>query len=140
MSSFNFQQNSDLMALNKSIKFMEKRIYDLKKRIQSMELHLDDLEQYSRSNCIVLHNSNIEQSNNYKAFCEELIAKLDTNLKLTDKLHRNEVDIAHILLFRKKDKTKSPPIIIKFIRRSTRNDVFFSKKKLAGTVMFKRNP
>jgi len=84
-----------------------------------MELHLDDLEQYSRSNCIVFHNSNIEQSNNYKAFCEELIAKLNTNLKLTDKLHRNDIHIAHILPFRKEDKTKSPSIIIKFIQRST---------------------
>jgi len=51
-----------------------------------MELHLDDFEQYSRSNCLVFHNSNIEQSDNYKAFCEELIAKLNANLKLTDRM------------------------------------------------------
>jgi len=38
MSSYNFQKNSDLLALNKSIKFMEKIIYDLKRKIQMQEV------------------------------------------------------------------------------------------------------
>ena len=132
-------QLSQLNALRNSITFIEKKVASLKRSMQYLETKLDDLEQYSRSNCLVAHGTGISSSNNYSVFVNNVVDKLNTALQMTEKLSPNDVDIAHFLPSAgKKNNKESPPkktIIIKFVRRSIRNDVFFSKRKLAGTGM-----
>ena len=104
-----------------------------------LETKLNNLEQYIWSNCLVVYGTGILSSNNYSVFVNNVVDKLNTALQMTEKLSPNDVDIAHFLPSAgKKNNKESPPkktINIKFVRRSIRNDVFFSKRKLAGTGM-----
>ena len=134
-----------LTALFESIKHVEQKISNLKRDLKYVEIKLDDLEQYGRSNCNILHESGIEQNGNYGAFCEKVTEKLNNSLKLTKKVTIKDIDTAHNLS-KAGNKRNSiaeitqgkskPPIIIKFVRRSVRNDVFFSKKSLSGSGTF----
>ena len=112
-------QLSQLNALRKSITFIEKEVASLKRSMQYLETKLDDLEQYSRSNCLVVHGTGILSSNNYSVFVNNVVDKLKTALQMTEKLSPNDVDIAHFLPSAvKKNNKESPPkkpIIIKFV-------------------------
>ena len=103
--------------------------------IAKLEISIDELEQYGRNNCLILHglyNFPITHSN-YDEFLLKVITTL--NLHLTLSLDINCVDIAHPLPTARNGNTL---IIIKFLRRSTRNQVFkrkglFSRTGLAVT-------
>ena len=122
-----------LTALCKSIKRVEQKISNLKRDLKYVEIKLDNRQQYGRSNCIILHGSGIEQNETYGAFCEKATEKLNNSLKLTEKVTIKDIDIAHNLpsagnkrnFSAEVTQGKSKPlIIIKFVRRSVRNDVF----------------
>ena len=53
--------------------------------------------------------------------------KLNSELDLEYQIRSNDIDICHVLPSRK---SLPSPIIIKFVRRSVRNLVFYNKKKL----------
>ena len=105
---------------------------------KKLDSSLDDLNQYGRRNCLVLHglsaNTDLPNSqSNYKEFLDKIIKKINDNLSLN--LSSNNIDIAHPLPVTKNGKT---PVIIKFLRRSDRNLVYqnkrhFSKSGLAIT-------
>ena len=66
-------------------------------------------------------------------FCEKVTEKLNNSLKLTEKVTIKDTDIAHNLQSAGNKRNSSaeitqgkskPPIIIKFVHRSERNDVF----------------
>ena len=86
LAQFNF--------LIKSIACIDKKIQGLKRNIQNLELHLDDLEQYQRSNCRILHRSDIANNENYE-FLKEVINILNIKLKLpsTDVIQKQDIDI-----------------------------------------------
>ena len=106
--------------------------------IKKLDSSLDDLNQYGRRNCLVLHglsaNTDLPNSqSNYKGFLDKIIKNINDNLSLN--LSSNNIDIAHPLPVTKNGKT---PVIIKFLRRSDRNLVYqnkrhFSKSGLAIT-------
>ena len=87
----------------------------------------DDLEQYSRRNCLFLHivketkNQNIDQVT-IKTLSEEM--NIDIN---HDDLYRT-----HRIGKADRNDGKPTPIIIKFARYAVRNNVYRIKKKLKG--------
>ena len=93
---------------------------------------LDNLEQYGRKNCFILHGLNIEKlpnsHDNYSKFLEMLLSIINQSLGL--RLSTNLIDIAHPL---PKARNGKVPITIKFLRRLDRNNVFWKKKMLAGS-------
>ena len=115
-----------------------------KKNIQNLELHLDDLEQYQRSNCLILHRSDIANNENYNEFLKELVNILNIKLKLTstDVIQKQDIDIVHCLPASNRSRqdragTKFiPPIIIKFVCCSVQNHIYSSKSKLVGSGLF----
>ena len=60
--------------------------------MQYLETKLDDLEQYSRSNCLVVHGTGILSFNNHSVFVNNVVDKLNTALQMTEKLSPNDVD------------------------------------------------
>ena len=73
----------------------EKKIQGLKRNIQNLQLHLDDLELHQRSNCLILHRSDIANNENYNEFLKEVINILNIKLKLpsTDVIQTQDIDI-----------------------------------------------
>jgi len=97
--------------------------------VSKVELAVDDLEQYGRRNCLILHGlypKNLPNPySNYDGFVDELTRILNSYQNLG--INRNQIDTAHPLPTAKNGKI---PIILKFIRRSDRNMVFRNKKAL----------
>ena len=100
-----------------------------------LDSEIDNLEQYGRRNCLILHElNNFPNAHyNYNGFVEFIINT--TNKKLNLGLTNSCVDIAHPL---PKSSNGIKPIIIKFIKRSDRNATFtrnrlFAKSGLAIT-------
>ena len=100
---------------------------------------MDDLEQYQRSNCLILHRSDSANNENYNEFLKELV-KL--KLPSTDVIQKQDIDIVHCLLALNRSRqdragTKFiPPIIIKFVCCSVQNYIYSSKSKLVGSGLF----
>ena len=98
--------------------------------IAKLEFSIDELEQYGRNNCPILHGlHNFPNAHsNYDEFSLKVITTLNLHLNLS--LDINCVDIAHPLPTARNGNT---PIIIKFLRRSTRNQVFKRKRLFSRT-------
>ena len=103
------------------------------KRLSAVERRQDDLEQYSRSNCLVIHGcENVPKSKPGKYLeIENFVCNtLNEHLQLDSSLQENDLDIAHPL-----PSKKGTPIIVKFIRRTQKNEVYRKKRLLKGTKM-----
>ena len=90
----------------------------------------DDLEQYSRRNCLVLHGvneSNEENTNEIiiKTFSEELGVEIK----------EDDLDRSHWLGKPKRKDNKTRAIIVKFTRYAVRKEIFMNKSKLEGKLL-----
>ena len=100
----------------------------LEKLLRETQNSLDDLEQYGCRNCLIVHGCTDQPvGGKYPVFESYVTNKLNSELDLEYKIKSTDIDIYHILPSRK---GCPPPIIIKFVRRSVRNLVFYNKKKL----------
>lgn len=91
--------------------------------------NLDDLEQYSRRNCLLLHG--IKESSDEKT--DQIVIQI-----INDKLHLNlqpgDIDRSHRLgQSRKRPNMKPRSIIIKFVSYRSRSTVFKNKRLLKGS-------
>ena len=124
-------QKELLEELSQSITAIKATIKDLAKQIQEKEKRMDDLEQYGRSNCLILHGCvDLPKENaGYVTFENFVLDTLNSRLKFTHPIRNSDIDICHVLPSRK----GKNPIIIKFVRRSVRNQVFNNKSLLKAT-------
>ena len=98
--------------------------------LAKLEFSIDELEQYGRNNCLILHGlHNFPYAHsNYDEFLLKVITTLNLHLNLS--LDINCVDIAHPL---PRARNGNTPIKIKFLRKSTRNQVFKRKRLFSRT-------
>ena len=121
----NFEK--EMKKKNEKINQLEKTIENLVEKYKSLSSEIDDLEHYSRRNCLVLHGvneSNGENTNEIiiKTFSEEL------GVKIKD----DDIDRSHRLGKPKRKDNKPRPIIVKFARYAVRREIFMNKRKLKG--------
>ena len=103
-------------------------VEELATTVRDNEKKINDIEQYSRRNCLVLHgNKDIPSTGSYSEFELYVLNKLNSRLNLDYKISSSDIDTSHVLPTKK---SKPVPIIIKFVRRSVRELVFINKKKL----------
>ena len=103
-------------------------VTEIADRLYEQELITDDLAQYSRANCLILHGCKDlpAQEATEQDFENYVLDKLNSKIKLPKALESNDIDICHVL-----PSTKGKnPIIIKFVRRSIRNQIFARKSNL----------
>ena len=87
----------------------------------------NDLEQYSRGNCLLLHG--VVETN---AECiDDIIIKTCAE-ELGIDVKPEDLDKSHRLGKVKRNDNKPRPIIVKFARYAVRNKVFSNKRKLKG--------
>ena len=131
--SKNDEQKNELNGMKEALLKLQQMIDSTMKTLSAVERRQDDLEQYSRSNCLVIHGcENVPKSKPEKYLeIENFVCNtLNEHLQLESPLQANDLDIAHPLLSK-----KGTPVIVKFIYRTQKNEVYRKKRLLKGTKM-----
>ena len=115
--------------MEEAISRLETTVKEIARQTSENKRAIDDLEQYSRRNCLILHGCRDipKKESSYTEFESYVVNKLNLRLGLSHRIKTFDIDTCHILPSRKKD---TSPIIIKFVRRSVRDSIYSSKKNL----------
>ena len=98
------EQHQELMKLSTIIDSIKVEVGQLAEMVQ----YLDDLEQYGRSNCLILHGNNIDHRISSMDVEKYVLNILNTKLDLLTSISDSDIDICHPL----PSKTNKKPIII----------------------------
>ena len=124
----NDTQGQQLKNMEEAINRLEKIVKEVARATRENEMRIDDLEQYGRRNCLILHGcKNIPMQGSYVDFEKYVTGKLNARLTLDYKIKSHDIDTCHVLPSRKKGVI---PIIIKFVRRSVWDLVYNNKRRL----------
>lgn len=95
---------------------------ELSKKCQDFENRLDDLEQYSRINCIELNGIPEEKNEDVQRLIQKVGNSIGVNIDDTD------IDACHRLGVAKEDSKRTRGIIVKFTRRSIKEQVLQKRR------------
>ena len=118
---------TEIKNKDEKIQLLENRVEILKEEKESQGKEIDDLEQYSRRNCLLLHG--VVETNTE---CTDDIIIITCAEELGIDVKQEDLDRSHRLGKVKRNDNKPRPIIVKFARYAVRNKVFSNKKKLKG--------
>ena len=104
---------------------LEKKISDMSSKIENLEKSIDDQEQYSRRNCLVIHGISESDGENTD---DIVINTVQDKMEIT--VFINDIDRTHRI--GKKVAGKTRPIIVKLARYNMRRKIFVNKKRLKG--------
>ena len=110
---------------DEKIQLSENVVQILEEERESQGKEIDDLEQYSRRNCLLL-NGVVET--NAECTDDIIIKRYAEELRIDVK--QEDFDRGHRLGKVKRNDNKPRPILVKFARYAVRNKVFSNKKKL----------
>lgn len=140
-------QQKLLMGLFEEVKQLKIQINLKDKRIMELEERLDDLEQLSRQDNLIITGMEIKRTYAKITSGEEItedsspLEQLTLEEQVMSFLQAKKIDIQHEdislchTLPSKIDKSK-PVIVLKFISRKLRNKVIMQAKKLKGTNVY----
>lgn len=122
----------DIRQTQNQIDNLKKELDHLRQENVHLESQMDDSQQYSRRNCLLIHGIPEEDGENTTtASLNKINHRLDLQLSPSD------IDRSHRLGRPKssssKTDTKTRPIILKFISYSHREQVYSAKKGFKGT-------
>ena len=118
---------TEIKNKDEKIQLLENRVEILEEEKESQGKEIDDLEQYSRRNCLLLHG--VVKTN---AECTDDIIIKTCAEELGIDVKQEDLDRSHRLGKVKRNDNKPRPIVVKFARYAVRNKVFSSRKKLKG--------
>ena len=119
-------QASELKEMRLVFNNVKKMVDRLQTRKKEQKQKLDDLEQYGRSNCLIVHKcENVPKQGEYLENEKYICNILNQNLKLSPPLQVNDIDVAHPL---PSSNSNNCPVIVKFLRRSQKNYINSQKK------------
>ena len=127
------EKQEDLKHMQNNFNKIQQIIDSAVKQISAVEKRVDDLEQYGRSNCLIIHgHENVPDSKPGKTpETEKYVCNIiNINLQFESPLQVQDLDIAH-----PQSSKTGTPIIIKFLRKTQRNEVYPKKQLLKGTKM-----
>ena len=116
----------------KKIQLLENRVEILEEEKESQGKEIDDLEQYSRRNCLLLHG--VVETN---AQCTDDIIIKTCAEDLGIDVKQEHLDRSHRLGKVKRNDNKPRPTKVKLSRYAARNKVFSNKKKLKSKKFFR---
>ena len=127
------EQGVELEEMRTTYNNLQKIVDRLHNRIEEQERKLDDIEQYGRSNCLIVHRcEEVPNRGEYLEHEKYACYILNQNLQLNPPLQVSDIDVAHPLPSKNNN---SCPMIVKFLRRSQRNYVYSKKKLMKGKRM-----
>ncbi len=122
----NLQLQSDCEALQKTNSDNEKRISSLQKTLNERSETIEDLQQYTRRNCLIVTGLPEEKGED----TDQTIRKLAKD-KMNIDLDERDLDRSHRL--GKPQDGKRRPIVVKFTRYNTRQRFMKNRKHLKGS-------
>ncbi|KAB0797748.1 hypothetical protein PPYR_08741 [Photinus pyralis] len=121
-TSIKEQLSATIQAYEDKVNNLEEQ---LKKTRSDMDDALDAHEQYTRINSVRIFGIPEKPNENIADVVVNTIAD-----KLNCPISKADIDICHRL---PSNNANHKPIIIKFVRREIKNNIFYNKKKLKGT-------
>lgn len=115
------EQSKTLKDYEKNFETLKQENVDLNLKVIHLESKVDELEQYSRTNCLEINGIPEEKSENMI----ELVKKIGNFLEVP--LSEDDVDVCHRLGVNQEERHRG--IIIKFVRRSMKEE-FIRKRKI----------
>ena len=124
------EYEKDRKEKDKIIKNLEVKVNNLIETVAKLVKQADNQEQYSRSNCLLVHPlPEITLENTDDVVITMLKNEMDIKMFLDD------IDRSHRIGKQKDDPNKVRPAIVKFTRHNDRNKIFRNKKRLKGKKM-----
>jgi len=102
----------------------EKQIKQNEEKMKHVDSKVEELEQYSRRNCLLIHGIPYIKEDTDKVVMNFLKKKLDIELE------DNLIDRSHRLKSMTTTKNRPKPIIVKFVTHNDKDWVYYNKKKL----------
>ena len=118
---------TEIKNKDEKIQLLQNRVEILEEEKESQGNEIDDLEQYSRWNCLLLHD--VVETN---AECRDDIIIKTCAEELGIDVKQEDLDRSQRLGKVKRNGSKPRPIMVKFAHHAVRNKVFSNKKKLKG--------
>ena len=112
---------------NEKMKELKETINNLTEKNKSLSSDIDELEQYSRRNCLLLHGFQENENEN----TDDIVLKTMSE-ELNIEIKENDWDWTHRIGNRNRKDGKLRAIIVKFTRYATRSKICSNKKKLKG--------
>ena len=128
---------SQIPLIVNKIKLLEEEAKDARYALDGFAARQNNIEQRSRLNNLIWHKANeadFAEKKQGSEFSEAVVTELNKLFKLKKPLVSSDIDASHFLRKAKPQSTKRN-IIIRFVSRDRRNDLFYSKKLLKGTGM-----
>ena len=114
--------------LEKKRKSSDKRIKDLSEKLNARSQTLEDLQQYTRRNYLIITGVPEERGENTDEVVRKLVKdKCDVNVEESD------IDTSHRQRIGKPVYGKPRAIVVKFTRYSVKRKIIMARKKLKGT-------
>ena len=77
----------------KDIQLLQKELESLKKWQEVQDLKLDELQQYSRSNCLILHGNSINNKISNSEVENYIVNNINSRLELPSRICAANIDI-----------------------------------------------
>lgn len=104
-------------------------------KVRNLEIELEDAQNYSRRNCLLIHGVKEERGEKTDTKVLEIINKqlgVDITVNDIDRSHRIGKPDTNKKPKTRNNKEKTRPIIVKFVSYRERSNVFYNKRKLKG--------
>ena len=112
--------------INQSI---NKKMRDQEQKIKQQERQIEEMEQYSRRNCVVIHGLKHQNEENETEDTDDTAIKFFKN-DLNIEVKMTDIDRSHRL------PSKNKPLIVKFVRHNMKSKIFAAKKNLRGKPIY----
>ena len=123
------QERKEVLMENKVLK---SAVQTMEGKVQQMKKACNDLEQYSRRECVEIHGIPLPKSTDVKENTNEIVVKIGHLMGVDVK--EEDISVSHRLSTSKnyKGNRSTPAIIAKFVRRDVKECYYRGRKKLKG--------
>ena len=120
---------NSITALENKWSWAENNINEQRGHIHNLYCRLNAIEQYSRINSLLFHGLSLPEKTFGDSLNKHIVDSINAALPdLEIPLQTQDIDIAHTL--KTKRSGSKPVTIVKFVRRTVRNRIFFAKSQL----------
>ena len=123
------QMNTQLTKLQRDFENQNLEIHAMHRDIEKLKQDLDDLEQYGRKNCLIIHGLNYEEGQSDKQAFMSFVTQHMPATKLEDW----EIGNIHQL---PSTTGRTKPIIVKFISHIAKDRIYKQRSKLKNTNIY----
>ena len=114
-------QNAKVIEENKILRIA---IQEMDKKVENYNQSLDDLEQYSRRECLEIRGIPLSDSED----TNEIVVELGKCMGL--EIEEDDISVSHRIPNRRKDRKQNLAIIVKFVRRDSKDAYYKARNRL----------